>query len=256
MKFLVILFTWSVSLIVGYFVFISDKINLTYLALNLFSILIPISFSFDKKVTFLNYFYPVLYSTLITSCIFIPWDVLFTTNKVWSFNPTYISGIYILGLPIEEILFFLLIPYSSLFIYENISYYFKDIWSPKIGKKINFVLAISFLLIGVLFFDKLYAAICFSLTAVVLLINQYVLKISYLGKFYFSFLFVLIVFLIFDSFIAGHWLDEPIVYYNPNDIINFRILSIPIEDFVYCILFILINVNLYEHFKQKQKTIV
>jgi lycopene cyclase domain-containing protein len=38
----------------------------------------------------------------ITGLFFLFWDVLFTMKGVWSFNPQYIIGVTLWGLPLEE----------------------------------------------------------------------------------------------------------------------------------------------------------
>ena len=44
--------------------------------------------------------------------VFIPWDIIFTINEIWGFNPDYLKGAKILSLPYEEWLFFICIPYD------------------------------------------------------------------------------------------------------------------------------------------------
>jgi lycopene cyclase domain-containing protein len=61
----------------------------------------------------------------ITGLIFLGWDVLFTVKGVWSFNEKYITGFTLFRLPIEEVFFFLTVPFACLFIYYCLKYYFK-----------------------------------------------------------------------------------------------------------------------------------
>ena len=85
-----------------------------YLILNIFTFS-TIFLSFDKKVAFYKYFPYLLIGIIINGIIFIPWDILFTQNKVWGFNPNYLFGIFILDLPLEEWLFFQIIYLEYLF---------------------------------------------------------------------------------------------------------------------------------------------
>ena len=51
------------------------------------------------------------------------WDVKFTEAEIWTFNLDYVTGYGYQGLPIEEWLFFLCVPYAGLFIYEAMKAY-------------------------------------------------------------------------------------------------------------------------------------
>ena len=57
---------------------------------------------------------------LIMDSIYIIWDILFTYLGVWGFNNKYLIGYNIFNLPLEEWLFFICIPYASLFIHYSI----------------------------------------------------------------------------------------------------------------------------------------
>jgi len=46
------------------------------------------------------------------------WDVLVTARGHWSFNPAYVLGLNILGMPLEEWLFFVVLVFVSIFTYE------------------------------------------------------------------------------------------------------------------------------------------
>src|SRR6478609_5864849 len=94
-----------------------------YLLLNLLSVLFPFLLSFDKKVAFYKHWRYLFPAIFITGVFFIAWDMLFTAKGIWSFNPHYITGIYIYNLPLEEVLFFLCVPYACVFIYEVMNAY-------------------------------------------------------------------------------------------------------------------------------------
>lgn len=64
-------------------------------------------------------------SILVVGSIFIIWDVYFTKRGVWDFNRKYLIGLDIFGLPIEEILFFVCIPYACIFTYKSLKYFKK-----------------------------------------------------------------------------------------------------------------------------------
>lgn len=105
--------------------FFSASSMYTYLLINIFSILIPLLFSFEKRLSFYKLWKALFPAVLITGSFFIVWDHYMTLWNVWQFNPAYVLGINVWGLPIEEWLFFLTIPYSCLFIYESLNFLIK-----------------------------------------------------------------------------------------------------------------------------------
>jgi lycopene cyclase domain-containing protein len=61
----------------------------------------------------------------ITGLVFVLGCAVHYIHGVWSFNDQYITGIKFMGLPLEEILFFLTVPFSCMFIYACLNYYVK-----------------------------------------------------------------------------------------------------------------------------------
>jgi len=98
-----------------------------YFKILLSIIIFPFLFSlipfFRKKINYLALFL----SIAATDVIFIFWDIMATKRIDWHFNPKYVSGIIFFGLPIEEILFFVAVPYACIFLYEGIKFIIIDI---------------------------------------------------------------------------------------------------------------------------------
>jgi len=58
-----------------------------------------------------------LVSVAVAAVIFIAWDIWAYSRGHWGFNYDYIWDVNIAGLPIEELLFFVFIPYSTLYVW-------------------------------------------------------------------------------------------------------------------------------------------
>ena len=208
------------------------------------TVLVPFIMSFEKRVRFIQYLNPFIKSNLITAIIFITWDVWFTRKGVWSFNIEYHLGFDIFSLPLEEILFFIFVPYACIFIYEIIS----SMLNLKNGKLSNsytyFLMGLS---ISLIFFnvDHIYTLITFSLLLFLLIVNR---NKSWLANFHLSYLICIIPFSIVNGFLTY----LPVVLYNDNENLSVRLVSIPFEDIFYGMALILLNVRIYEYFKSKK----
>lgn len=54
--------------------------------------------------------------------VFVIWDAIAIAGHVWTYNPRYISGIHVgFSIPLEELLFFLVIPVCGLLTYSAVS---------------------------------------------------------------------------------------------------------------------------------------
>jgi lycopene cyclase domain-containing protein len=97
------------------------------------SLAAPLILSFSKKMDFYKYPSRLVLSILLPFIIFTIWDIFVTARGHWSFNPLYTVGFKIFGLPIEEILFFIIIPFCGLFTWESVKYFTRNMKS-KDGK--------------------------------------------------------------------------------------------------------------------------
>ena len=77
----------------------------------------------------------------------------------------------------------------------------------------------------------------------------------YLGRFLFAYLVHLIPFIICNGVLTGGLTPEPVVIYNNAENLGIRIWTVPIEDTIYSMTLLLMNVSLFEYFR-KRKTIL
>ncbi len=200
---------------------------------------------------FIKHWKAVLLSLMMVASVFLAWDAIFTKHEVWGFNPDYHVNILLLGMPIEEWLFFFCIPYASVFIHYSLEHFKPNLILPKkVTQGMTIVLIL--LLITVIYFnsDKDYTFINYSLLVFMLAVGlRY--GIEYLRRFYIAFLIILIPFFIVNGILTGTGLEAPVVWYNDNENLGIRLATIPIEDIGYAFTMIFANVFLIEKFKQK-----
>lgn len=223
--------------------------NTYYLLLMCFTLFGPLILSFDKKVHFWTHIKQVLISATLVATPFLIWDIIFTWKEVWGFNGDYLTGINLVNLPIEEVLFFWVVPYAGLFVFECIKQYFPNISNIK---KIHFLwygVAILGIVTLLLNYNKAYTALVMA-CLLISLTHAIVAKPKW-GTYFLLFYGVMLSpFLLVNGVLTGSGLDEPIVWYNSDHILNIRLATIPIEDFLYNFSLLYWNVVLYEYFNQ------
>ncbi len=216
-----------------------------YLYILLGSLSIPLLFTVFKN-DFFKYWGQFFISTLIIASIFLIWDYYFTKNGIWSFNYDYCLGIKMFGMPIEEWLFFFIIPFCSLFIHFAFLSINPNIKLPKNPSKyLSIGLIILSLIVALLNFSKSYTMVNYLVLAIVLLFGLRFFK-TLLQQFYITFLIILIPFFIVNGILTGSFIEVPIVNYNNYDNLNIRVFTIPIEDIGYCFSMLFGNLMIFE----------
>jgi lycopene cyclase domain-containing protein len=97
-----------------------------YLLVLLFSGFIPFLFTFHPHSKIKKHLEPLFKAIFISAIPWIIWDIWATWRGHWGFNPDYILGLKFINLPIEEVAFFIVIPFCSIFVWTLIRD-FKDI---------------------------------------------------------------------------------------------------------------------------------
>jgi len=223
--------------------------NFTYLLLMIGSVIVPVIYSFEKEVRYytkLKYLFPAI---IFSGFIFIIWDIRFEELGIWQFNPEYVTGVYILNLPVEEWLFFIVIPYCCVFIYEILKVKLPDFEKNNVFVAVSLVLLVVFGLLAYFQREKLYTFFTFFLLTIYFGYTVFRNRFKpHYTKFYLAYFISLVPFLIVNGVLTA----MPVVEYNDNQNLAIRVFTIPIEDFAYFFLLFLMNVTIYEYLKKQR----
>jgi lycopene cyclase domain-containing protein len=221
-----------------------------YLKVLLFSFMIPFIASFNSKIKFNNYFSLMFITLLISSVPFILWDIYFTYLGVWGFNTEHNLGILFLALPLEEILFFFIIPFCCLFTYFVLKRF--DIFNLRYNNVILKLSALILFVIAIIFYKRAYT-LSVSLLSALVMLNIAFSKSKLNGYFFSTYILIsLIPFIIVNGILTGYLdVNTPPVWYNNAEIIGLRFLTIPVEDFLYNFVLMYINYMLFEFYCKK-----
>ena len=203
--------------------------SLTYLVLNLCIIAVPVWYTPDKRTAYYRRLPALGLSIAVVSTCYLLWDILVTARGEWSFNSKYLTGVQILNIPIEEVLFFITVPYSCLFIYEVVLYATK---SSKFRVPASVVITVILALIAasLAFHPQGYTAkalaSCGFFLTIALLLDRPLIQ----SKQYWIWLAICYVpFMIINTVLTA----LPVVEYNSKAIWGLRFGTIPLEDFFY-----------------------
>ncbi len=86
----------------------------------------PLVLSFSKKLDFYKYPARLVMAIGIPFVLFVVWDMIVTARGHWFFSPNYTIGFKIYNLPVEEVLFFIVIPFCGIFTWECVKYFMRD----------------------------------------------------------------------------------------------------------------------------------
>jgi lycopene cyclase domain-containing protein len=221
----------------------------TYSSILFFSVIVCFIASFDKRILFNRHFGAFIKSAILVSIPFISWDVWFTGEGVWWFNTDYTLGIVVAGLPIEEWLFFICIPFSCVFTYFCFDKFFKLEWISGFNNSIVFVSVIICSVMALLHFDKIYTSVTAIATITTLTFLHFIARAEWIGKASLVFTVLMLGFFPVNGVLTGTGLETPIVNYNHGDFLGIRILTIPVEDAVYGYTQFLLVLYFFNRFK-------
>ena len=225
----------------------------TYALILFFTVIICLIASFDRRIKFDQHFSAFLKAAIVVAIPFIAWDVYFTAKGVWWFNTDYTMGLNIAGLPLEEMLFFIFIPFSCVFTFYTIDKYYK--WNALSGFNniLVFVSVIVLSVVALLNTDKIYTLVTAVVTIATLIYLHFIARSEWITKASVVFTILMLGFFPVNGILTGSFIESPIVNYNPNDFLGIRMFTIPIEDAVYGYSQFLLVLYFFKQFQRKTK---
>ncbi len=205
----------------------------TYLLVNSCAVVVCFIFSFDKRIRFDRHFGAFACAAILAAIPFLAWDIWFTAKGVWWFTKDYTVGTELAGLPVEEWLFFLCIPFSCTFTYFCLTRFFRMDWAAGFNNMIAFTTCVGCTLFALLYNAQLYTLVTAVATPATMIYLHFFVKAQWIGKASFIYLCLMPGFFLVNGILTGTGLEAPIVNYNPDEILNLRMLTIPVEDAVY-----------------------
>ncbi len=216
-----------------------------YLLFNLIVIAGPLAYSFEKTINFRQYWREAFGGILGSLAVYVLWDSA-VTNRHWYFNAPYMLDFRLLKLPLEEWLFFVTVPYACLFVREVLTLVVKN----QTIRGLEWVRAGMFALlpIGILVFQsgKEYTGLVLIAFGAIAFLDRQLRTHTLLQTRTYVFLASVIGFtFVFNMYLTA----RPLLIYAANYQLDFRIITIPIEDFGYGLTHIALCNILYEYLK-------
>ncbi len=218
-----------------------------YLLFNIAVVAGPLAMSFERNLRFVRKWKYAIPAVLIAAVPYWAWDII-VAGTHWTFNEAYVLPIRLAGLPVEEWMFFITVPFASLFVWEVVLHYIPDAAS----KKNTAVLAASGALplagIAALLSGIHYTGLALLSAGVVLPAALTRLSRSASGRalrWYAG--FIAAATFVFNSYLTA----RPVVEYNETYITGLRLGTIPLEDFFYGAGLILLATTIYEILKPR-----
>ncbi|MGQ8870408.1 lycopene cyclase domain-containing protein [Myroides sp. TSA_177.3] len=226
-------------------------ISLTYSTILFLTVIICFVASFDSRIQFNKQFLHFFKASALVSVPFILWDIWFTHLGVWWFNTNYTIGVSIAGLPLEEMLFFIFIPFSCIFTYFVIDKYYQLDLLKSFNNLLVFTSIIILIVVGLLNINKIYTITTCLVSVATLFYLHFIVKSQWISKASFVYTLLMLGFFPVNGVLTGTGLENPIVNYNPKDFLGIRMFTIPVEDMVYGYTQFLLIIYFFKYFQNK-----
>lgn len=210
-----------------------------YLLIDVLVFLGPLTRAFEPRIFYIGKWKRLLAATLAVFLLFLPWDIAFTDAGVWGFTERYLIPWDFFGLPLEEVLFFVVVPWACYFIYEVLQLFFPWKGTQRWVYTVTLFAALGCIGWAMKHPNQAYTFWTFLLLGAGLGLT-FVWKPTWLAAFYRSYALALVPFFLVNGVLTGSGLEEPIVWYNDAQNLGVRLGTIPVEDAFYGLLMMLL----------------
>ena len=205
------------------------------------SLLVPLIFFFYPKFGFYKNFGRVIFSSVIVAVPFLIWDAMAVIRGDWGFSEKHVGPVRISGLPIEEILFFIIIPFCCLFVWFLIEKYLGD-KKIEIPKILLPMAGVSLVILLFIFWSRFYTRTIIIWSLITILVGLIFDRDIYRSRNYWRWVLITMVPFVLVNGVLTYL---PVVWYSSWAIIGVRLVSIPIEDFLYSWSLVTLNLVVY-----------
>lgn len=225
--------------------------RLYYLLVDLLYLGLPLLLCFSGPAPFYKKWRYLWISTLVTGFFFTMWSAAFTAGGVWEFNTARVIGWYVGNLPVEEVLFYICIPFAGVFIYHTLTHVIERDYIYFHHELISSALSILLMVVGIYHLDKAVTGATFLGLGIFLAFQMIVLKPRYMSRFYFATPFIILLLLPAYAFLTGAFTVQLVVWHDAGETLDIDIGTLPLEALVYGWFLILSNVTLFEWLKMR-----
>lgn len=181
------------------------------------------------RVQFWQRWRGLIWGLLFVSLPFIVWDWYAAKAGHWFFSADYTFSFRIVGLPLEEIAFFVTVPLACMFVWSVIERFDdKRLFTPRTAKWGSYATVLIFGALAVVQ-THAYTRLVLAAGALAAIILSRWSELLASRRFWVFQGISLGLFMVFNTVLTS----LPIIMYGTDAIVGFRIGTIPVEDFLY-----------------------
>lgn len=185
-------------------------------------------------------------ASIMIAALFFSWlENKFILEGVFQYNMATTSAIRFSEIPIETPIYYLVIPFVSMFVYRLTKHLYSKKLNASFANKFSIVFLILFAVLGVIYNHKAYTLIISAFSCFLLITQLLAIKGKYMKYFWIAYLFQLIPFLIIEEIICS----KPVIQFYDTGISGIKLGYVPVETLILNLCIFLLPVTLTELLK-------